>query len=98
MKYEYPTDHLYFKEAEANNFTKGELANRIHDSRDALNDDVKRRARAVLGMRGVKNPERVQLNVTQLRDRIPLVVSNEQLAEAAKSIAYDTLYHSLVYF
>lgn len=94
---EYATDYLYQQEAPAKSYTKGELANFVFDTRDELNDNLIRRARAVLGLRGVKNVDTVKLNVTQLRDRIPLVVSNEQLADIAISMASDTLFWGVEY-
>lgn len=97
MKHEYATDYLYFNDASIPSVTKGEKAVLVFAKRDDLNTEIKRRARAVLGMRGVKGAERVCLNTTRLRDRIPLETTNERLAEIACEIADETLYYTIQY-
>lgn len=97
MKNEYATDYLYFKEPTIPSTTQGEKAKLVFGTRKELNDEIVRRARAVMGMRGLKKADKVSVNVTQLRDRIPLEITNDQLADMACRVADDTMGYELQY-
>lgn len=67
------------------------------ETREQLNAEIIRRARAILGMRGVRKSNRVQVNMGPTRDRIPLEVTDERLAEVAKRVADETEYYTITY-
>lgn len=61
------------------------------ENRDELNAEICRRARAVLGFRGYRHAGKMSLNLTSLRDRIPLELTDDRIAECAQRVADDTI-------
>lgn len=57
-------------------------------TREEFEKEVLRRARLILGFRGVRGFETVQLNVTSLRSA--KLVDEDSIVEAAREIADDT--------
>jgi len=97
FEYEYVTDYLDVPVAEKR-FTKGENEIKTFDSRVLLEKEIIRRARSVIGFRGIKNPDRVKVNTTNLKTISSLTVSNADLASWARMVAEDTLYWTIEYF
>ncbi|ABY62870.1 hypothetical protein ST201phi2-1p037 [Pseudomonas phage 201phi2-1] len=96
--YEYATDYLYEQEIDKPSVTKGEALAKTFDSVDLLEKDVMRRARCILGMRGIKNPDRVRLNMTSTNRIRGLTFTEDQLADIAREVASDTQYWDIEYF
>lgn len=73
------------------------MSKKIFKTRDELNAEICRRAHAIFGMRGYTKPNKIRLNTTPLRDRIPLEVTDDQLAQAAVRVVDETLYYTIEY-
>lgn len=58
--------------------------------------EVMKRARAVLGLRGIKNVKYISLNLTRLNYYAPLahvVISEDQMVALVRAVVSDTLAH-----
>ncbi len=96
-QHEYVTDALYFPETKPS-YTKGEMVKKVFENIDELEKEIKRRARCVLGIRGLKNPERIRLNMTSTNHIRGLEFTEERLAEIACEVAGDTQFWGIEYF
>jgi len=96
--YEYATDYLYEEMEQQPRFTRNEVAAKTFGSVELLEKEVMRRARCILGIRGISNPDRVRLNMTSTNRIRGLTFTEDQLADIAREVASDTQFWDIEYF
>lgn len=97
FEHEYVTDYLDAPVVEKR-FTKGENEIKTFESKALMEKEIIRRARAVIGFRGIKNPDRVKINCTMFNMIRSLTASDDDLAAWGRMVAEDTLYWDIEYF
>lgn len=70
----------------------------VFKTRTEFENTIFRRARAVMGLRGVNKPENARICTNVLRKHHALEYTEEVIADIAKEVAEDTIYYGIEYF